>query len=119
MTTISDFKNKYTIEERQQETSRIKDKYPDRIPIIIEKSANSQVPDISKNKYLVPKEITIGQFIYIIRKRIKLSQDKAIFLFLGDSIPATSAVISELYDEYKDEDDFLYFNYAGEATFGN
>ena len=118
MTSISDFKNKYTLEERQQETTRIREKYPDRIPIIIEKSPNSTVPDISKNKYLVPKEITVGQFIYIIRKRIKLSQEKAIFLFLNEQIPATSAVLADLYEEHKDEDDFIYFSYAGEATFG-
>lgn len=118
MSHISDFKKKYTLEERLQETKRIREKYPDRIPIIIEKSANSTVPDINKNKYLVPKEITIGQFIYIIRKRIELSQDKAIFLFLNDNIPATSNVLEQLYEEYKDEDNFIYFTYAGEATFG-
>lgn len=30
-----------------------------------------------------------GQFIYVIRKRIKLDPEKAIFIFVNDTIPQT------------------------------
>ena len=63
-----------------------------------------QIKQIDKKKYLVPKDITVGQFVFIIRKRIKLSQEKAIFLFLNNNIPPTSSLISELYGEQKEEE---------------
>ncbi|GAB2217383.1 hypothetical protein Droror1_Dr00000563 [Drosera rotundifolia] len=31
--------------------------------------------------YLVRADLTIGQFVYVVRKRIKLSLEKAIFIF--------------------------------------
>ena len=57
--------------------------------------------------------------MYVIRKRIKISPDKSIYLFIDNHImPATAQLISILYDEYKNEDGFLYITYAGESTFG-
>ena len=37
------------------------------------------LPSIDKQKYLVPADLTIGQFVYVIRKRIKLSAERAFF----------------------------------------
>lgn len=113
------FKSKHSITDRLQESSRILQKYPERIPIICEKSKNSNnVPDLDKSKYLVPSDLTIGQFMFVIRKRMKLSSEQAIFLFVNNSIPSTNAIIYEIYHSYKDEDGFLYITYSGENTFG-
>jgi len=49
----------------------------------------------------------------VIRKRIKLAPEKAIFIFVSDVLPATSAMMSAIYDEHKDEDGFLYVRYVG------
>lgn len=49
----------------------------------------------------------------MIRKRIKLAPEKAIFIFVSDVLPATSAMMSAIYDEHKDEDGFLYVRYVG------
>ena len=56
--------------------------------------------------------------MYVIRKRIKLSSEQAIFLFVNGTIPSTSVVLYNLYDTCKDEDGFLYITYSGENTFG-
>lgn len=48
-----------------------------------------------------------GQFVYVIRKRIKLSPEKAIFIFVDEVLPPTAALMSAIYDEHKDEDGFL------------
>ena len=37
-----------SLEERKNESIRIKGKYPDRIPVIVEKSPGSNIPDIDK-----------------------------------------------------------------------
>jgi GABA(A) receptor-associated protein len=47
---------------------RVRSKYPDRIPVICEKAAKSNVPDIDKKKYLVPSDLTVGQFVLVVRK---------------------------------------------------
>ena len=76
-------------EKRKSEASRIRDKYPDRIPVIVEKADKSDIVDIDKKKYLVPADLTVGQFVYVIRKRIKLSPEKAIFIFVNNVLPPT------------------------------
>lgn len=90
--------------------------------MICEKSvskSSSTVPSIDKKKYLVPSDLTVGQFIYVIRKRIKLTPEQALFLFVDDGIlPPVAQLMSSIYDEYKDEDGFLYMTYSGENTFG-
>lgn len=115
---MSNFKAKL-FEERQAEASRIRAKYPDRIPIIASKSSNSKnIPDIDKSKYLVPAELTMGQFVYVLRKRIHLKPDQAIFIFVNNTLPHASALVSSIYEQHKDEDGFLYVEYAGENVFG-
>ena len=61
----------------------------------------------------------MGQFVYVIRKRIKLSPEKAIFIFVNNVLPPTAALMSSIYEEHKDEDGFLYIVYSGENTFGS
>ncbi|GMJ15295.1 AUTOPHAGY-RELATED 8A, AUTOPHAGY 8A [Hibiscus trionum] len=108
-----------SLEKRQGEVARIRSKYPDRIPVIIEKSEKSMVPDIDKNKYLVAADSSVGQFVFVIRKRIKLSAEEAIFVFVNNTLPPTAALMSAIYEENKDEDGFLYMTYSGENTFGS
>lgn len=114
----SQFKVKYTFEDRKKEADKILSKYPDRIPIILEQHGKSMIKDIDRNKFLVPNDITLGQFIFIIRKRLELSPEKAIFLFVNNTLPTSSDIIGELYNKNMDEDGFLYMVYSGENTFG-
>ena len=133
-------------DRRKSEAERIRAKYPDRIPVICEKADRSDIPDIDKKKrapapgasrasararaarldafferrrYLVPADLTVGQFIYVIRKRIKLPPERAIFIFVDNVIPPTAALMSTVYEVQKDEDGFLYITYSGENTFGD
>jgi len=48
----------------------------------------------------------------VIRKRIKLSPEKAIFIFVDEVLPPTAALMSSIYEEHKDEDGFLYITYV-------
>ncbi|XP_023518800.1 autophagy-related protein 8C-like [Cucurbita pepo subsp. pepo] len=114
----SSFKLGIPLEKRQAEAARIREKYPDRVPVIVEKAGRSKIADIDKNKYLVPADITVGQFVYVVRKRIKLSSEKTIFVFVKDTLPSTGALMSAIYEENKDEDGFLYLSYSGENVFG-
>ena len=115
------FQEKHTLEDRVNEFKRIHDKYPERIPVIVEKMTkkeNDDIPELEKKKFLVPPSITFGQFIYIIRSRITLAPEKAIFVFINNMIPSNTQSVKAIYEQYKHEDGFLYCQYSGESTFG-
>jgi GABA(A) receptor-associated protein len=117
---MSSFKEKYNLDKRLGESTRIMQKYPDRLPVIVENSENSDlIPTLDKNKYLVPSDMTIGQFVYILRKRIKLPPEKAMFLFINNKLIPCSEIINKTYVENVDDDMFLYMKIQGENTFGN
>jgi GABA(A) receptor-associated protein len=42
-------------------------------------------------RYLVPADLSVGQFVYVIRKRIKLPSEKAIFIFVKNTLPPIGA----------------------------
>ncbi|XP_022098109.1 gamma-aminobutyric acid receptor-associated protein-like 2 [Acanthaster planci] len=112
------FKEETPEEQRFAEASKIRAKYPERIPVIVQKAPNSQIQDIDKRKFLVPADITVAQFMWIIRKRIQLPSEKAVFLFVGKALPQSSATMSQIYEAHRDSDGFLYVAYSGENTFG-
>jgi GABA(A) receptor-associated protein len=99
------------------EYQRIMDKYPDRIPVIIKK-ANSKDPDIDRTKYLVPKDITFGSFVYIIRQRLKMKPDQALFIFVNNSLVNQTEIMSFVYKKYKSSEGSLNLVYTLESTFG-
>ena len=67
---------------------------------------------------MCPGDLSLANFMYVIRKRMKLEPEKAIYLFINEKLCPTSALLSQIYDENKDEDGFLYIKYDGESTFG-
>lgn len=111
------YKKEFSFEKRRSEASRIRAKHMDYIPVIVEQGKNIS-NTIDKRKFLVPANFTVGQFVYVVRRRIKMEAEKAIFIFVGNTIPQVSQNISEIYKQYKDEDGFLYITYSGENTFG-
>jgi len=115
------FIDKFTFFERTTESSKIMKKYTDRLPIICEKNIRDiSIPDIDKHKYLVPHDLTVGQFIYVVRKRIRLPASSALFLFVGDhnTLLPNNLYMDEIYDRYKNMDGFLYIMYSKENVFG-
>ena len=116
----SPFKKQFPFDARLAESTTIRAKFPGRIPTIVERSVSSKttVPLIDKQKFLVPGDLSISQFVYIIRRRMALSPETAIFLFVAGTLPTTTSLMKELYATYKDQDGFLYIQYSGESTFG-
>lgn len=105
---------------RKEQSTRILIKYPTRVPVILEKYNNStNAPDIDKNKFLVPGDTTVGSFAYTVRRRLKMNEKEALFLFCQHNIPPTSDLMTSVYDKHKDEDGFLYMCYTTENCFGN
>jgi GABA(A) receptor-associated protein len=113
------FKEDHLFEKRSAEAQRILIKYKDRVPVIVEVS-HGQENDLilDKKKYLIPYGLTVGQFLYVIRKRIKLEPEKALFVFFNNELPASTSTMGSVYKMYKDKDSFMYAVISLESTFG-
>lgn len=113
------FKDKFSLNERKLESFRILSNHEKKIPIICQKHYKSTLPDPDKYKYLVENEVTLGHFIYVIRRRIKLPPEQAIYMFIKGDIISSNETLYSIYNKYVDEDGFLYMHYTNENTFGN
>ncbi|EFA85097.1 MAP1-LC3 domain-containing protein [Heterostelium album PN500] len=125
MTLISkSFQNEYSLDRRKHISAKIRNRYKDRLPIIVERAPNSNIPEISKKKFLAPCDMIVSKFVMEIRKHLEetgqATEKTAIFLFVKNNtvLPPTSNLISTIYELYKNEDGFLYITYSGENTFG-
>ena len=63
------YKSNRMLEERLKEASTIIEKYPGRVPLILEKSAFSSIPKLDREKFIVKLDSTIQDFhTYLINK---------------------------------------------------
>jgi GABA(A) receptor-associated protein len=114
---MTDFKQKFSLEQRKAEVLRIRAKYPTRLPVLCERLGGN-LPPLDKKKYLVPSELTVGQFIYVIRRRMTLPPEKALYIFIDNMLPCGSSSMGSIYEKHKHADGFLYIRCSGENTFG-
>ena len=108
-------------EQRRKECDKIRNQFSEKIPIICEKDPKSKIGGIDKTKYLVPADLTVSQFSFMIRKKIEIEKEAAFFLLVNGKLAITGdTLLSEIYDKYKDpEDGFLYIAFASELKWGN
>ena len=105
--------------ERVKKSQFILEKYPDRVPLIVQPSKSDRdAYPIDKSKYITPRELTLLQLQQIIRKRIHFPAEKALFMFINNKIYPITSMIGTIYDANKDADGFLYVSYCQESTFG-
>ena len=106
--------------ERVKKSQLILEKYPDRVPLIIQPSKSDRCSyPIDKSKYITPRDLTLLQLQQIIRKRIHFPPEKALYMFINNKMYPITSLIGPVYDENKDSDGFLYITYCQENTFGH
>ena len=77
----TEFKKKFSFKDRLDQAERIKRRYPNRVPIIV--NTGEGVPKLDKQKYLVPRDLKASEFMCIIRKRITISAKESIYMFFN------------------------------------
>ncbi|RXH80060.1 hypothetical protein DVH24_041207 [Malus domestica] len=128
---IQSFKQEFSFDERVEESKHIISKYPDRVPVILERYSRTDLPEMEKKKritsnpcflvssrFLVPRDMSVGQFIHILSSRLHLTPGKALFVFVKNTLPQTASRMDSIYETYKEDDGFLYMCYSSEKTFG-
>jgi hypothetical protein len=97
---------------------KIKEKYPGRIPIIV-REMHPEL-ELTRKKYLVPKDITYGQLLYTIRsKMMNLKPSEGLYILAGKKnvfVPITKT-IGSTFEEYN-ENGFILLTVTKENTFG-
>ena len=104
------------VNKRKQLSENLIKQHPDKIPIVCEKEPKAKIKEIEKTKYLIPKDLTISQFCFSLRKNIKLNPEECLFLLVKGKISiAGETRLGDIYEKYADkEDGFLYIAYAEE-----
>ena len=110
------------VEIRRRECEKTRNQFANKIPIVCEKNPKAtKLGDISKTKFLVPNDLAISQFMFMIRKRIEIDEKAALFLLAdGKFLLSGDANVNDIYERHKDKDDgFLYIVYTDELIWGN
>lgn len=106
-------------QRRVANVSALSQKYPDRIPVIAIMHNDLQ---IDKSKFLVPRDLTFGQLMYVIRKRITMSGsslcDQALYGIVNGYMIPTHQILSVVADQHRYDDGMLYVHVYLENTFG-
>lgn len=113
------YKNNTPFDERLTSSLTLKAKHPSRLPCILEYGAKETIPFLQQTKFLVPVDKTFGEFSMMIRCKLKVKPHKALFFFTNNKIPVFSKTFSEIYEEHKDIDGFLYIIVSTENCFGS
>jgi len=113
-------------EKRSETVKELNNRFPDRIPVVI----TDEHKTIKPLRLLVSPELLIMNILVIIRKRVFLNKEEAIYLFATiyknkqDSkvkkliLCNSTDSISSVYNTYKDEDGLIYLTYCKENVFG-
>lgn len=105
--------------ERKREYERITKKYNDRAAVVVEKGTGIDLPNIVKTKYLVPHDLSVSQFMYVIRKQIKVNPEiSLVFVTKNGYMLSGGDTILNVYGKHRDDDGFLKISYCLENTFG-
>ncbi|KAL3127194.1 hypothetical protein CHM_7g3990 [Cryptosporidium hominis] len=99
---MSSLKEKVQFDKRAAEALSIRAKYPNRIPVICERSSRSDLPEIEKKNGI----------------KIPVPYEKTIYLFVNNTIPKAGSLMQEVYEQYVSDDGFLYVEYSSENAFG-
>nr|BAF73403.1 hypothetical protein [Fagopyrum esculentum] len=86
--------------------------------LIAERYSKTELPELEKRKFLVARDMSVGQFIHILSGRLHLPPDKALFIFVNNTLPQTTYLMNSLYESFKDDAGVLYMFYSSEKTFG-
>lgn len=116
------FQSSTPLEKRKSDFAVVREKYPGTVTIYVDTDDKNSF-ELSKNKFIVPENMTAGQFMMSVRSKMKKLKPTESLTAMAVNKKVTvqvtmSKTMSSIFDEYKDEDGCLYMTIVGENTFG-
>jgi len=120
------FKTDHALDKRRDIVRRLRDSYPERVPIVIEPDARSGL-DLHKVRFLAPRDSTLQKLFVEIRKQTQndgqsVPPDMALYVLFGNAqvMAPLSRTVGQLQAQCADpEDGMLYGRLLRESTFGS
>nr|XP_023018685.1 microtubule-associated proteins 1A/1B light chain 3C-like [Leptinotarsa decemlineata] len=108
------------LEVRREEVMTLRNRFPTKLPVIVQRfSKEHHLPHINKQKFLVPKELTMSQFMILIRNRVRVHSHQALYLMVNENVMVSlSLTMAEVYSNHANPDGYLYVTYASQEVFG-
>ena len=98
--------------KRKKDSENLLKNNPICVPVIIKKKIDSNLEKCDKTNFLVPKEFSADQFIFLLRKRLDLTKEQNLFLTSNENLINGEIKFYEIYSKFKNEDGFLYISYS-------
>ncbi|XP_054579213.1 gamma-aminobutyric acid receptor-associated protein-like 2 [Eptesicus fuscus] len=89
------FREDHALAHRCVESAEIRAKHPHWGPVIVGKVSGSQRVDIDKRKDLVPSDLSVARSTRIVRTRVQLPSEKAVFP-VDKTVPQASLTVGSL-----------------------
>lgn len=107
-------------EKSNREVEAIRHRFPNKVPLYVTRYVRDrEVPVLGRTKFLVPQELTMSQFLYIIRTKMKLRDSQALYLLVNDKVLAShSMTMAQAYQQFRSHDGYLHITYAAQQVFG-
>lgn len=90
------------------------------LQIILERSPKERnLEELKRKKFLVPEDMPLIHFQGIIRRRLNISPEKALFFLINaDTLVSLTRQMDEIFRDYKAQDGCLHIFYASQDCFG-
>ena len=104
---------------RRREYERIQGLHPNRVPVILRRSETcADLPLVKKNKYLVPRDLAVCEFMTVARRHIQARSDHAVFFYIDSRLLDGNQSMETVRARHASPDGFTYVTYASENAFG-
>ena len=114
------FRERYTLEARIAERIKATARRPGYVPAVLEPGTDTALDRLEREKFMLPRDLTGAQLLYIMRRRLTMKSSQALFLVCRRRMVCATDRVGDLYIRYKDpEDGFLYVTFTLEHAFGS
>lgn len=112
-----------SVREMRTEYNRIHKRHPDRIPVLVDARAIMDADEMKKHKhkYLVTPSLLISQFQSLVRAKLTIEPEQAVFFMVNNELVSGITSFAELaaYSErYVHESGFIIIRLELENAFG-
>lgn len=105
-------------EARIRESFRIRAKYMDKVPVIIECEPHLDKL-LKKHKFLCPRDLSCSNFLYILRGKMPAFDAKqALYMYADGKLLTGNTLLGSIDDQRDDKSDMLIVRLQVENAFG-